>query len=118
MFEPLLYFLPFFLLIDSSSIKWWHLTIVDFLLIIYLGVFVSTVFFVLFAQGVKSIGIAKSMVFTNFIPVVIAIIAMQAIDESMTFLKAAGILITIFGLFMSQAGGFPKIRICSRVKKR
>lgn len=112
-----IYFLPLFLIIDLPSFKWQQLTFVDFLPIIYLGVFASTISFVLFIQGVKSIGIAKSMVFTNFIPVVTAIIAMQALDETMTFLKAAGILITILGLFMSQAGGFPKMRIYSRVKK-
>jgi drug/metabolite transporter (DMT)-like permease len=113
-----IYFLPLFLLIDFPSIKGYNIQIAQFLPIIYLGVFASTFSFVLFIQGVKKIGIAKSMVFTNFIPVVTAIVAMQALDETMTILKGLGIIITILGLFMSQAGGFPKIRIYSRTKKK
>ena len=112
------YFLPLFILIDFPSFSWQKYTFHDFLPVIYLALFASTFSFILFIQGVKKIGVAKSMVFTNFIPVVTAIIAMQALGEAMTILKGLGILITIFGLFMSQAGGFPKVRIYSRVLKK
>jgi drug/metabolite transporter (DMT)-like permease len=112
------YFLPLFLVIDLPSFKVHSLRFEDFLPIIYLGLFASTFSFLLFIQGVKKIGVAKSMVFTNFIPVVTAIMAMQVLGERMTLLKVLGIFITVFGLFMSQAGGFPKIRIYGRVVKK
>lgn len=113
-----LYFLPLFFMVDYPSFSWQDYHIRSFLPVIYLAIFASTFSFVLFIQGVQRIGIAKSMVFTNCIPVVTAIIAMQALDEAMTLMKALGIFITIIGLFISQAGGFPKLRIYSRVAKR
>jgi drug/metabolite transporter (DMT)-like permease len=113
-----LYFLPLFLLVDFPSFCWGEYVTQDFLPVIYLAVFASTISFVLFIQGVMKIGVAKSMVFTNFIPVVTAIIAMYILGEKMTMLKGLGILVTIFGLFMSQAGGFSKLRVYSRVNKK
>jgi drug/metabolite transporter (DMT)-like permease len=112
------YFLPLFLLIDFPSYSWQRYTFQDFLPVIYLALFASTFSFVLFIQGVRKIGIAKSTVFTNFIPVVTAIIAIQTLGEEMTLLKGFGIFVTIFGLFMSQAGGISKVRIYSRVLKK
>ncbi len=113
-----IYFLPLFLIVDFPSFNLQEYTFNDFLPILYLGLFASSFSFVLFIQGVKKIGIAKSMVFSNFIPVVTAVIAMQALGETMTVLKGIGICVTVLGLFMSQAGGFPKLRIYSRVEKK
>jgi drug/metabolite transporter (DMT)-like permease len=113
-----LYFLPLFLLIDFHEFQWRDYTLQDFRPVIYLAIFASTFSFILFIQGVKKIGVAKSMVFTNFIPVVTALLATQALGEKMTLLKGLGILVTMLGLFMSQAGGLSIITIYNRVLKK
>lgn len=112
-----IYFLPLFFMLDFDQFSWSAYTAVDFLPIIYMAIFASSLAFILFVEGVKAIGISRSTVFTNFIPIITAVFSIFILNETITLIKAVGILVMIFGLFMSQAGGLPKIRIYSRVKK-
>ncbi|MBN1952102.1 MAG: DMT family transporter [Bacteroidales bacterium] len=111
-----IYFFPLYLIFESKEQEFFSLSLADYLPVIYLSIFASAIAFVFFVQGIKSLGITRATVFTNFIPVITAIFASFILNEKMGLLKGAGIFIAIIGLFMSQAAGFPKIRIFSRVR--
>ncbi len=113
-----IYFIPIFLMVDLKDFIRTSYTWKDFMPVLYLSIFASTVSFILFVQGVKRLGLSKSFVFTNFIPVVTAVLAVPILNEKITFAKVIGIFVTVAGLFMSQAGGFSKIRIYNRVRRR
>jgi drug/metabolite transporter (DMT)-like permease len=105
-----IYFVPLFLFTEARNIVWEKLTLKDFMPVLYLAVFASSLAFVLFIQGIKKLGITKSVVFTNFIPIVTAVFAITILQEKLPLLKITGIFITILGLVMSQIVRFPKIR--------
>jgi drug/metabolite transporter (DMT)-like permease len=111
-----IYFLPLFFLLEYKKIPWKILTMSDYLPVIYLSLFASAIAFIFFIEGIKKLGMTRAVVFTNFIPIVTAIFAVIILNENFSLMKAGGIFTTILGLFMSQAAGFPKIRIFSRVK--
>ena len=67
-----------------------------------LSVFASVIAFVLFAAVVRKIGVAKTNVFVNLIPVFTAVFAWWFLNEQLTWLKISGIVIVVSGLFVSQ----------------
>lgn len=112
------YFIPVFLAFDLKEFIDSTYTWKDFMPVLYLSFFASTVAFIFFVQGIKNLGISKAIVFTNFIPIVTAIFAIPLLGENLTFVKLLGILATITGLLFSQAGGISGFRIYNRLKKR
>lgn len=98
-----LLFLPLFLIFDFQ-----HFITVkpDFRLVstmIQLIVFASILAFFLFIKVVDKLGINKTNVFTNFVPVVTAITAFFVLPEEEINLKVViGIIIAIFGIFIAQ----------------
>jgi len=98
----LLYFLPLFLILD-----WRHFLqavpsqeVISALVL--LAVFASTLAFICFTYGLNFLGITKSNIFINVIPVFTAIFAYFVIDEILSFQKIAGMIVVIGGLFLSQ----------------
>ena len=71
-----------------------------------LAVFASVIAFVLFAAVVRKIGVAKTNVFVNLIPVFTAVLAWWLLGENLNTIKIVGITITVAGLFVSQLSGF------------
>ncbi len=106
-----IYFVPLFLFTEAKSIAWSTLTFKDFIPVIYLSIFASSLAFLFFIQGVRKLGMTKSVVFMNFIPIVTAIFAMYILHEKLPWLKVLGILIAISGLLMSQIVRRPKFRL-------
>jgi drug/metabolite transporter (DMT)-like permease len=94
-------FLPFFLVFDLPSFNMdWSTNSV--LAILYLAIFGSSVTFVLFTIAIREIGIARTNIFSNLIPVFSAIAAYYLLNEEMPFLKIFGIAVVLAGLIMSQ----------------
>jgi drug/metabolite transporter (DMT)-like permease len=98
----IIYFLPLFLLLDAKDFSLRHSTLKDFMPVLYLAVFASTFAFLFFIEGIKKLGIARAVVFTNLIPIVTVVFAFLLLSESITLVKIIGIALTISGLFMSQ----------------
>lgn len=67
-----------------------------------LAFFASIVAFSLYTYGITKIGLTKTMVFTNLIPIFTGIFAYFYFDELVTIQKAVGILIVISGLYLFQ----------------
>ena len=109
-----IYFLPLFLFTEFKNIAWDTLSFNDFIPILYLAIFASSLAFLFFIQGNRKLGMTQTVVFVNFIPIVTTIFAVYILREKLPWLKGMGILITILGLFMSQKNGFS---IFSKIKK-
>jgi drug/metabolite transporter (DMT)-like permease len=67
-----------------------------------LSVLASSVAFVFFAHSVKFLGISKSNIFSNLIPVFTAIFSYLLLSESFTIQKVAGIALVIGGVYLSE----------------
>jgi len=98
------FFIPTFFITDFSNIQNIQISTHAIGALFMLAVFASVIAFVLFAGVVRKIGVAKTNVFVNLIPVFTAIFAWWFLNESLTWLKLLGILIVVSGLFVSQLG--------------
>ena len=67
-----------------------------------LAILASIVAFSLYTYGITKIGLTKTMVFTNLIPIFTVIIAYFYFKELITTQKIIGMIIVITGLFLSQ----------------
>ena len=105
-----IYFLPLFLFTEFKSITWDSLSFSDFMPILYLSIFASSLAFIFFIQGVRTLGMTQAVVFVNFIPIVTAVFAVYLLQERLPWLKIMGIMVTILGLFLTQINGFPIFR--------
>jgi drug/metabolite transporter (DMT)-like permease len=101
-FFGLLAFFPLFIIFDFPSIQFSQLTSTVIYNILILGIFPSSLSYMFFAYSVREIGINRSSIFSNLIPVLTAVFAFFIMDESLPFLKIIGILIVIFALTISQ----------------
>lgn len=98
----LVFFVPTFMITDLSTIAELHITPKALEALIMLSIFASVLAFVLFAWVVRKIGIAKTNVFVNLIPVFTAIFSWILLDQFLAISQWIGILIVVAGLFISQ----------------
>lgn len=76
--------------------------------IVLLTVFCSALAFVLYVIALQKVGLARSNIFTNLIPIVTAVAAYFVIDEKFTLYKILGTLVVIAGVFCVQRSAAPK----------
>lgn len=98
----LFYFLPLMLLLDGS-----HLPLLSFsprmwMMIGFLGVFCSTIAYIFFNYGMKHLGATAGSVYNNVIPVFSLILALAIGQESMSWMKVAGMAVVLVGLTVAQ----------------
>ena len=80
-----------------------HLTATSNLInILILAIFCSSLAFIFLVKGVQVLGLGKSMIFCNLIPVITAIISFFLLKEHFTVAKISGIVIVITGIFIVQ----------------
>ena len=97
------FFLPLFLTFELNHFLNAKPTTKVWIALVELAVFASSLAFIFFTYGLKHLGINKSNIFINAIPVFTAIFAFFVLNETLTFQKTLGISIVISGLFLSQA---------------
>ena len=100
----LIFFIPTFFLTDYPAIQTVHVTREALVALFMLSVFASVIAFVLFAGAVRQVGVTRTNVFVNLIPVFTAILSWFILDEILTVSKWIGISIVVIGLFVSQMG--------------
>jgi drug/metabolite transporter (DMT)-like permease len=100
----LMFFIPTFFLTDYSSISTLKVSAESLTALLMLSVFASVIAFVLFAGAVRKVGVTRTNVFVNLIPVFTAILSWIILNELLTVSKWVGILIVVIGLFISQWG--------------
>jgi drug/metabolite transporter (DMT)-like permease len=69
---------------------------------LFLGILASSLAYVFYAKTVKALGISKSNIFTNLIPVFTAVFSFFILSEYFTVLKVTGILIVIAGVIITE----------------
>lgn len=96
------FFLPFWLGLEMNDFLQIPFNMKSFAAIIKLAIFASTFAFILFTYSIRTLGINKSNIFINVIPVCVAIIAFIILGDRLNFHQMVGIAIVISGLFLAQ----------------
>ena len=76
------------------------ITNLSFLLI--LSIFCSSIAFILYIGSMRILGLARTNIFVNLIPVMTVIIAFYVLNEAITLPKVVGIIMAISGVFLVQ----------------
>jgi drug/metabolite transporter (DMT)-like permease len=100
----LIFFIPTFMITDYPEIQQVRVSVESLLALLMLSVFASVIAFVLFAWAVRQVGVSRTNVFVNLIPVFTAVLSWLILDEIITGLKWVGIVVAVLGLFVSQWG--------------
>ncbi len=98
-------FLPLFVLLDLKDFVNIPFTFAMFKPVIQLAVFASSAAFVLFAYSASHMGITRTNVFSNSIPIFTALFSFLLLGEKLTVQNLAGMAVVVAGLFMSQMNG-------------
>ncbi|MBM3436305.1 MAG: DMT family transporter [Bacteroidetes bacterium] len=96
------YFLPLFLILDLDH---FFSVMPDLKLmgsLLSLAVFCSSVAYILFTIALKEIGVNKTNIFTNLIPVFTGVFSFFLLGEEFNLQKISGMAIVIIGLYLSQ----------------
>lgn len=103
-FFGLIFFVPTFFLNDFPQIATIKVSSQAITALLLLSVFASVIAFVLFAGAVRRVGVARTNVFVNLIPVFTAVFSWLLLDEIIRFTQWMGIVVVVVGLFVSQWG--------------
>ena len=98
----LLYFIPTFLIVDFPTIQNISISFASVQALLLLTIFASVIAFVMFADSVRVIGVARAQIFVNLIPVFTAVLSWILLREKLNSIQWTGIFIVIIGLFISQ----------------
>jgi len=98
----ILYFSPIFFIVEWDHFRTVQPGPVVIASLFALAVLCSSVAFVLFTVAVREIGVARSNVFANLIPVFTGVFSFFVIAEQLGIQKIMGIIIVVAGLFLSQ----------------
>ena len=101
-FVSMILFLPVFLIADIKELIAAPPSISDFIPVIKLSIFASITAFVLYGIATKNLGVTRANVFTNFIPVVTAILSHFILKEALTTNNIIGMVVVIIGLLLTQ----------------
>lgn len=96
------YFIPVFFIFDGMQFFQRSFTSNSLYALTMLTIFASVIAFLAFTRSVRSIGIIRTNVFINLIPVFTAIGAYFILGDPITLKIALGIGIVVVGLFVSQ----------------
>jgi len=97
-----LYFLPLFFIFDFHHFITVQLTTELISSLLLLAFFASSLAFVFFTISSREIGISKTNLFTNLIPVFTAIFSFIILGELFEMQKILGMMVVITGVVMSQ----------------
>ncbi len=95
-------FLPLFLMFEMRTAFAINVNAEIVSSFILLAVFASSISFVFFAHSVKLLGVSKSNIFSNLIPVFTAFFSYLLLSEVITPQKIAGICLVIGGVYLSE----------------
>ncbi len=97
-----IYFLPFFLMLDYEKTVATDFVWAGIRPIILLAIFGSSIAFIAYTQAIRVLGITKTGVFVNTIPVLTAIFSFFLLNEQLLLINYLGIILVISGLFFAQ----------------
>ncbi|MCK9220311.1 MAG: DMT family transporter [Bacteroidales bacterium] len=95
-------FLPLFLIFEAPLIKTIVVNKEIIVSILLLGILASSVSFVFFAHSVKLMGMSKTNIYSNLIPVFTALFSFFLLSESFSIQKIGGIILVVGGVYLSE----------------
>jgi len=95
-------FLPFFLIFEAKTALSVPVNREIVTSMLFLSILASSLAFVFFAHSVKLIGINKSNIYSNLIPVFTALFSFILLSELFSIQKIAGIALVISGVYLSE----------------
>jgi len=96
-------FLPLFIFFDFKEVIHIIPTSKSLYSLIMLGIFASSAAFIFYTYSIKYLGIIKTNLYTNLIPVFAIIFSFFLLGETLTFLKITGLTIVLFGIILSES---------------
>jgi drug/metabolite transporter (DMT)-like permease len=102
----IIYFLPLFLYFDLDHFLTVRPNTELISSMLQLSFFASSLAFIFFTMAVKELGVSRTNVFSNLIPVFTAIFSAIFISEIFTATKIAGMAVVIAGVMISQLRRF------------
>ena len=109
-FFGMLYMLPLFLYFDLGHFLTVRHSAVGLLTIAAMSVFASVGAFLLYTGVIRELGLIRSNVFTNLIPVFTVFLAFFILRERLSLRGAAGVTLTVLGLLISQSHDLRQLR--------
>ena len=107
----LIYFIPFFLFFEGRSFVNTNIDYETISALVQISFFASTLAFIFFVKSIAILGVNKTNVFVNLIPVVTAIFSFIIFKDVLSEQEIIGIIIVIGGLFFSQKKTIAKTSI-------
>lgn len=95
-------FLPLFFILEVGDLSIEIVTMRLILSLMFLAIFPSVISFLLYISTLKRIGVTKTSVFSNMIPIITGILSFLLLGDNLTLREIVGIGIVILGLFLSQ----------------
>lgn len=96
------FFIPLFFIIDFPTFSVASIDNNLWIVLLMLGIFPSSFSYMFYTYAVREIGVSRTSVFTNLIPIITAIASYFLFNEMLTFVKVMGVLIVILGLYIAQ----------------
>ena len=88
-------------------------SLLDWANMAYLGIFGTVLGFVWYYQGIEKIGPTRAGLFINFVPLSAIILAFLILNESITWSLAAGTVLVIAGVYLTNIGlTLPLVKRC------
>lgn len=96
------YFLPLMLILDGNNLSQLSFSPRMWMMLAFLGIFCSTVAYMFFNYGMKHLGATAGSVYNNAIPVFSLLLALAIGQETMSWMKVAGMVVVLVGLTIAQ----------------
>ena len=100
----MLLFMPLFYLFEYKQFLNLQISFSNFRNIFLLGALPSSLSFTFLAIAVRRLGVVKTNIFTNLIPVLTGVMAYYVLKEEFSAQKVMAMCLVIIGLFLSQLG--------------
>ncbi|MFW6224264.1 MAG: DMT family transporter [Bacteroidota bacterium] len=96
------YFLPVFFFMEVDDIQHLEVTAELVFSLLMLAVFASSFAFIFYVNAIRGLGVSRTNIFTNLIPIITAVVSYFWLGEQFTLQKLLGISIVIGGVFLAQ----------------
>lgn len=103
-----LYFLPLFLVFDLKTFLGVSPDIKVITSLLQLSFFASTLSYLFYIISIKEIGVIRSNILTNLIPIFTAVFSYFVLSERFTWIKILGMAVVMAGIVVSQ---YPSIKL-------
>ena len=94
---------------EMMQVPWLHLPASVYVSVVLSALLALCVAYLIWYTGVQAIGVARTSLYSNLVPVTAMAVATFWLGEPMTFIKIAGAAAVLSGLFLTRLGRKPTI---------